>query len=140
MTVSYGLSPVVIGFYLRRLFFFLLLATLFLLVARSSYAAGPTPTPCPDGTAVTDFGCIHTDPALFVTDIYSIGIWLISFVGILFMIIGGYLIMTSRGNMEQLAKGKSFIFYAIAGILLAVFGFVFIEIITGQILRIPGFG
>jgi hypothetical protein len=55
------------------------------------------------------------------------------------MIIGGYYIMTSAGNVEKLATGKSFIFYAIAGILLAVLGFVFIQIVTGEILRIPGF-
>ena len=140
MTVSHGLSPVVVGYYLKRLILFMILAVFFFFVVKSSFAAGPTPTPCPDGTAVSDFGCIHTDPVLFVTDIYAIGIWLIGFVGILFMIIGGYFIMTSRGNVEQLARGKSFIFYSIAGILLAVFGFVFIEIITGQILKIPGFG
>jgi len=58
---------------------------------------------------------------------------------LLFMIIGGYYIMTSQGNIEKLQTGKSFIFYSIAGIALAVFGFVFIQIVTGEILRIPGF-
>lgn len=108
--------------------------------AIQAYAINPTPTPCPAEQMGTDLGCIHTEPLLFVTDIYAIGLWLIGFVGILFIIVGGYFVMTSHGNVEQLQKGKSFIMYAIIGLLLAIFGFVFIQIITGQILKIPGFG
>jgi hypothetical protein len=94
---------------------------------------------CPEGQMETDLGCLPTDPVGFVEKFYAWGLWLISFVTVLFIIIGGYYIMTARGNPEQIAKGKSFIFYSIAGVLLAIFGFVFIEIITGQILKIPGF-
>ncbi len=109
--------------------------------SRSPVFAAPTPTPCPAGQTGTDLGCIHTaEPLLFVSDIYSIGLWLIGFTAVIFVIIGSYFIMTSRGNVEMLARGKSFIFYSIAGLLLAIFGFVFIEIITGEILKIPGFG
>ncbi len=96
---------------------------------------------CPAGEVPLDFGnfCVPTDPIGFVGRFYAIGLGLIGFVAVLFMIIGGYYLMTSRGNMEQLARGKSFIYYAIAGLALAILGFVFIEIITGQILKIPGF-
>jgi len=94
---------------------------------------------CAIGEVATDLGCLPTDPIGFTEKFYGWGLGLISFVAVLFMIIGGYYIMTSRGNPEALAKGKSFIFYAIAGVLLAVFGFLFIQIITGQILKIPGF-
>lgn len=94
---------------------------------------------CPAGQVSSDLGCIPTDPIGFVQTFYGWGLGLIAFVAILFMIIGGYYIMTSAGDVEKLEKGKSFIFYSIAGILLAVFGFVFIEIITGDILKIPGF-
>lgn len=103
-----------------------------------AYAVNPTPTPCPSDQMSTDLGCIHTEPVQFVSDIYAIGIWLIGFVAIIFMIIGGYFVMMSRGNLEQLQKGKSFIIYSIIGLLLAIFGFVFIEIIAGQILQVPG--
>jgi uncharacterized membrane protein len=94
---------------------------------------------CAVTEVATDLGCLPQDPIGFVQKFYGWGLGLISFVGLIFLIIGGYYIMTSRGNMEQLAKGKSYIFYSIAGIALAIFGFVFIEIINGQILRIPGF-
>ena len=95
---------------------------------------------CLANEVATDLGCVPQDPIGFVQKFYGWGLGLLVFVAILFMIIGGYNIMMSRGNPEQLERGKSYIFYSIAGILLAVFGFVFIEIITGQILRIPGFG
>lgn len=93
--------------------------------------------PC-DGVE-TDFGCFPNDPILFVEKFYGIGLALIGIVVLIFMILGGYFVMTSRGNVEQLQRGKSYIFYAIAGLLLAIFGFIFIEVITGNILKIPGF-
>ena len=94
---------------------------------------------CPQGEILTDFGCVPQDPVGFVERFYGIGLGLIGMVGLLFMIIGGYYIMTSQGNPERLATGKSFIFYSIAGVALAIFCFVFIQIVAGDILRIPGF-
>ena len=94
---------------------------------------------CPPGEVTTDLGCVPTDPIGFVERFYGIGLGFIGMVGVLFMIIGGYYIMTSAGNPERLQTGRSYIFYALAGIFLAVLGFVFIQIVTGEILRIPGF-
>ncbi|MCL5438959.1 MAG: hypothetical protein M1268_03145 [Patescibacteria group bacterium] len=87
----------------------------------------------------TDLGCISTDPVKFVSKFYGLGLGLIGGVSLLFIIYGGYLIMTSRGNPIQLNEGKSFIFYAIIGLLLAIFGFVFIQLIAVDVLNIPGF-
>src|SRR3989304_3001262 len=97
------------------------------------------PSNCPPGEVATDLGCIPQDPIGFVESFYAIGLGFIAMVGVLFMIIGGYYIITSARIPDRLATGKSFIFYALAGIMLAVLGFVFIQIVTGEILRIPGF-
>lgn len=94
---------------------------------------------CPAGEIATDLGCVPSDPVGFVGRFYGIGLAFLGMVALLFMIIGGYYIMTSQGNIEKLQTGKSFIFYSIAGIALAVFGFIFIQIVTGEILKIPGF-
>lgn len=94
---------------------------------------------CLVGEVATDLGCVPTDPIGFVEKFYGIGLGFIGMVALLFIVIGGYYIMTSAGNVEHLATGKSFVFYALAGLMLAIFGFVFIQIVTGQILRIPGF-
>ncbi len=100
----------------------------------------PVPVnPCPQGTINTDLGCLPNSPVGFVTQFYGWGLGIIGLVGLLFLVIGGYFIMTSRGDPSQLKKGKSYITYAIIGILLAIFGFVFISVIAGNVLKIPGF-
>ncbi len=94
---------------------------------------------CRNDEILTDLGCVPTDPIGFVERFYGIGVGMIGMVALLFMIIGGYYVITSRGNIEQLQKGKSYIFYSLAGMFLAVFGFLFIQVVAGDILRIPGF-
>lgn len=88
---------------------------------------------------MTEVGCLPTDPIAFIARFYGIGLSLIGGVSMLFIIIGGYVILTSRGNPQQLNVGKSYIFYAILGLLLAIFGYVFIQVIAVDIFHIPGF-
>lgn len=99
----------------------------------------PTDACDPVKEIVTDFGCIPNDPVGFVGRFYGIGLGMIGLVGLVFLIIGGYHILISRGDPEQLNTGKSYITYAIIGILLAIFGFVFVQVIAADILKIPGF-
>lgn len=98
-----------------------------------------TPSPIPS-VFQTEVGDIPTDPLGFVAKFYSIGLSLIGGVALLSIIYGGYIILTSSGNPMQLQRGKSFIFYAIAGLLLAIFGYVFIQVVMVDVLHIPGFG
>lgn len=95
---------------------------------------------CAINEVATDLGCLPNDPIGFVGKFYGIGLGLIGGVALLFLIIGGYHLMTSGGNLEKIQKGKEYIIYSIAGILLAVFGYVFIEVIAKSVLQIPGFG
>ena len=94
--------------------------------------------PCGPNEVNTDFGCVPNDPIGFVEKFYGIGLSIIGMVSLLYLIIGGYFILTSQGSPEKLQKGKEYILYAILGLLLAVFGFVFVQIVTG-VLQIPGF-
>lgn len=80
------------------------------------------------------------DPSSAISTIYGIGLGIIGGVAVLLIIYGGYIILTSSGNPSQLNKGKSYIFYAITGLLLAVFGYVFLDFIARGLLHIPGFG
>ena len=93
----------------------------------------PTETP-------TELGCVPNNPIAFVVKFYAIGLSLIGGVALLFIIYGGYLILTSGGSPIQLNKGKRNIVYALIGLLLAIFGYVFVEVIAKDILHIPGFG
>lgn len=102
----------------------------------SVMAQGPQPSCQP-----TDLGCIPTDdPVEFTSRVYGIGLGFIGGVALLFIILGGYQILSSQGDPEKLRKGKNMIFYAVIGIVLAVLGFGFYQIIGADILRIPGFG
>lgn len=94
---------------------------------------------CGPTEKVTEVGCIPLDPIGFVSKFYSIGLGIIGGVGLLYIIYGGYVILTSQGNPQALNKGKKYIYYAIAGILLAVFGFVFVQVVIVDILHVPGF-
>lgn len=87
----------------------------------------------------TDFGCIPMDPAGFVGKFYGVGLSIIGGLSVLFIIYGGYLFLTSQGNQLQVEKGKMYITYAIIGLLFAVFGFVFIQLLAVDVLHIPGF-
>lgn len=95
---------------------------------------------CQTNETPTELGCLPNDPIGFVGTFYGWGLSIIGGVALLFIIYGGYLIVTCQGNPTQLRKGKSYVFYAIAGLLLAIFGYVFIEVIAKDILHIPGFG
>lgn len=112
-----------------------------------SFANAQSPSPtgvamattCSPDQTLTEVGCLPTDPIQFVASFYSIGLGLIGGVALLFIIIGGYNILTSRGNPEQVNVGKSYIFYSILGLLLAIFGYFFIEVFLVDILHLPGF-
>ncbi len=88
----------------------------------------------------TDFGCVPADPTGFTSRIYAIGLSLIGGAALLSVMYGGYLVMSSRGNRDQLMKGRSYIFSAIAGMVLAIVGFALYQIIAVDVVKIPGFG
>jgi hypothetical protein len=94
---------------------------------------------CPPNETLTEIGCLPTDPIQFIGRFYGIGLSLIGGISFIFIIIGGYIILTSQGNPDQINVGKSYIFYALLGLLLAIFGFVFTKVVMVDILKIPGF-
>ena len=95
---------------------------------------------CPTGEVPSDLGCIPQDPVPFASRIYSYGLGFIGIVAVLFIMYGGFLVLTSKGDQFQLQKGKSYIVSAIIGIVLAVSGFVLYQILAVDVLKIPGFG
>jgi hypothetical protein len=94
---------------------------------------------CAGSEMMTDFGCMPNDPVGFVQKFYGIGLGFVAGLALLMLIYGGYVIMTSRGQPHRVNIGKSYIYYSIAGLLLAIFGFVFIQTVIVDILHVPGF-
>ena len=95
---------------------------------------------CPPGQTATELGCISQDPVKFSGEIYGIGLGIIGGIALIAIMYGGYLIITSKGNPSLLNTGKSYILYAILGIILAFAGFALYRIAAVDILKIPGFG
>ena len=96
---------------------------------------------CPNPNDInTAFGCFPNDPIGFVQRFFGIGLALVGGVSLIAIIVGGYTLMTSQGDPARVRSGKAWIFYAIGGLLRAVFGYVFIQTIARDILKIPGFG
>jgi hypothetical protein len=87
----------------------------------------------------TDFGCFPNDPIGFVQKFYGFGLAFVAGIALLMLIWGGYTVMTSKGVPARVNDGKSYIYYSIAGLLLAIFGFVFIQVVVVDILHVPGF-
>jgi FtsH-binding integral membrane protein len=87
----------------------------------------------------TDFGCFPNDPIGFVQKFYGIGLGFVFGLSLLMFIWGGYTIISSRGDHSRLNVGKSYMFYALVGLLLAIFGYVFIQVVLVDILHVPGF-
>ena len=94
---------------------------------------------CAANEIATDFGCFPNDPVGFVQKFYGIGLGFVAGVALIALIWGGYSIMMSGGDPHRVNIGKSYIYYAIAGLMLAIFGYVFIQTVLVDILHVPGF-
>ncbi|MBI2021429.1 hypothetical protein HYS93_00930 [Candidatus Daviesbacteria bacterium] len=116
---------------------FVIILVIFL-TPQSILAESPSPNPSPT-CAPTELGCIPQDPFGFTSTIYGIGLGFIGTVALFFIIYGGYLILTSKGDSTQLARGRSYIISAIIGIIMAVSGFAIYRIVAVDVVKLPGF-
>ncbi len=96
---------------------------------------------CNGGKGITTaLGCVPTDPSAFIGFILTIGIGLAGGIAFLLILWGGFQILTSAGNPEQLNAGRELVSSAIAGLLLIIFSVFILRLIGVNILGIPGFG
>ena len=94
---------------------------------------------CGINDVATQLGCFPNNPIGFVQQFYGVGLGFVAGVALLALIYGGYIVMTSRGDPRRVNDGKSWIYYSIAGLMLAIFGYVFIQTVLVDILHVPGF-
>lgn len=93
------------------------------------------------GKAVwTAVGCISTDPQGFIGSVLKVGIGIGGGIAFLLILFGGFQILTSAGNPEQMNAGRELVTSAIAGLLLIIFSIFLLRLIGYNILGIPGFG
>lgn len=93
-----------------------------------------------NAAAWTAFGCIHTDPSKFIGEILRVGIGMGGGIAFLLILFGGFQILTSAGNPEQLNGGRELVGSAITGLLFIIFSIFLLRLIGFNIFGIPGFG
>lgn len=110
-------------------------------IAASATQSVCGPCPCdPQKPQVwTAFGCVSTDPQGFMGKILQIGIGIGGGIAFLLILFGGFQILTSAGNPEQLTAGREMVTSAIAGLLLIIFSIFLLRLIGVDILGIYGF-
>ncbi len=105
--------------------------------------------PCSDANADKEDGCkrIKTAFGYVSTDQEGFTKWLLGFIlsisggiVILIIIISGYKLMTSQGDPEKVKNARDQLTAAIVGLLFIIFSLALLELITRDILGLPGFG
>lgn len=95
---------------------------------------------CSSGAINTAIGCIPTEPGALFSKFFSFGIGIAGGIAFLLILFGGFQILVSSGNPEQMAAGKELVSSAIAGLLLVIFSIFLLRVIGVDILGIPKFG
>jgi hypothetical protein len=93
---------------------------------------------CDENQVNTAIGCIDTTGS-FITKFLQIGIGISGGIAFLLILMGGFQIMTSAGNPEQLNAGRELVTSAITGLILIIFSVFLLKLIGVNILTIPGF-
>ena len=101
---------------------------------------GPTATAAQkEGVSWTVLGCIKTDPGSFTEQILQLVTAVIGGAMFLVFLYGGFKLLTSAGDPEQLASGKKLVTSSIIALLLIIFSLVILRFVGVEILKLPGF-
>lgn len=87
----------------------------------------------------TDLGCIPTDPGKLASAVFSIILGLAGGLAILMIIVGGFKVATSQGNVDALQDGRDTITKATTGLAFILLATTILGIIGIDILGIPFF-
>ena len=87
----------------------------------------------------TALGCVPKDASAFVTWFLSRAVGIGGGIALIFIIYGGFMVITSKGDPERVQKGKEMLTSAVAGLLFIVFSLFLLNLIGSRILDLPGF-
>jgi hypothetical protein len=86
------------------------------------FVVGAQTTPCTGG--------VNGDVGKCVSQIYIWSLGLSGLLAVAVSVFGGYLIMTARGNGAQVARGKTFIYSALTGLVLLLAAYLLLNTIN----------
>ena len=119
------------------------------MVADPDNNANMIPNPPSKGRFYTGIGCFTTNLADFTEEgaaaaltkpILNVLLSVAGGIAFLYLLYGAFLVVTSRGDPEQLSQGKRTIVGSIIGVVFAMSAVFLVNLIAGGILKIPGFG
>lgn len=87
----------------------------------------------------TPFGPISTDVGGFIRSLLGLILSVAGGIVVILIIISGYRLMTSSGNPERVQAAREQLTSAIVGLLFIIFSLVILQLITKDILGLPGF-
>lgn len=87
----------------------------------------------------TAFGEFSTEPGPFVVKVFLVLISVSGAIALILIMRAGYRIMTARGNQEGIQQGREQLVAAIVGLMFLVFSFIFLQVLTVDLLKIPTF-
>ena len=105
----------------------------------SSGTSGHIVGACLDKQVDTALGCVPTDASAFVTWFLGWAAGIGGGIALLFIIYGGFLVITSKGDPQKVQAGKSMLTSAISGLLFIIFSLFILKLIGVKILDIPDF-
>lgn len=124
---------------MKRLGLIISLFLLLLFVSPSVQAAVISPF-CGDTTDInTAIGCIPTEFGGLLATFFNLGAGIGGGIAFLLILFGGFQILTSAGNPEQLNAGRELVVSAISGLLMIIFSVFLLRVIGVDILGLPGF-
>lgn len=68
-----------------------------------------------------------------IATVIRILLYFAGIIAVLFLIIGGYYYLTSRGNEEQATKGRQTLVYALLGLSIVILSYVIVSVVTNQL-------
>jgi hypothetical protein len=92
------------------------------------------------GNTYTAIGCVPSTAGAVITVLLSVGIALGAFFALIFIIIGGFEIMTNSTNPDEIKEGQQKIVNAVLGLLLIIFSVVLLRILGVDVLGLSALG
>ncbi len=86
----------------------------------------------PFGNSTNSLAAQTTATGLIGT-IIKIMLYFAGIIAVLFLVIGGYYYLTSRGNEEQATKGRQTLVYALLGLAIVILSYVIVTALTNQL-------
>lgn len=74
-----------------------------------------------------------TSPSQIIVRLINIALFLVGILAVLFIIVGGFLMVTSAGNETRLRQGKQTLIWAVAGLILSLLSFSIVAIVQSII-------